>query len=78
MLGHREKFAAVPFFWTQQYDVAIKYVGHATEWDETSVAGSLDAKDCAVTYKKAGRTLAVVTISRDLDSLRAEAKMEAL
>lgn len=76
MLGRREKFAAVPFFWTQQYDVAIKYVGHATEWDETSVAGSLDAKDCTVTYKKAGRTLAVATLARDLVSLQAEAKME--
>jgi hypothetical protein len=76
MLGRREKFAAIPFFWTQQYDVAIKYVGHATAWDETSVAGSLDAKDCTVTYKKAGRTLAVATISRDLVSLQAEAEME--
>jgi apoptosis-inducing factor 3 len=76
MLGRREKFAAVPFFWTQQYDVAIKYVGHATAWDETNVAGSLEARDCAVTYKKAGRTLAVATISRDLYSLKAEAQLE--
>ncbi|TJU93306.1 MAG: pyridine nucleotide-disulfide oxidoreductase, partial [Mesorhizobium sp.] len=29
MLGHREKFAAVPFFWSQHYDVPINYVGHA-------------------------------------------------
>jgi NADPH-dependent 2,4-dienoyl-CoA reductase/sulfur reductase-like enzyme len=78
MLGCREKFAAVPFFWTQQYDVAIKYVGHATAWDETSVDGSLDAKDCAVTYKQAGRTLAVATISRDLRSLQAEAQLEGV
>jgi NADPH-dependent 2,4-dienoyl-CoA reductase/sulfur reductase-like enzyme len=76
MLGRRESFAAVPFFWTQQYDVAIKYVGHAAAWDETRVDGSLDAKDCAVTYKQAGRTLAVATISRDLYSLEAEAQLE--
>jgi NADPH-dependent 2,4-dienoyl-CoA reductase/sulfur reductase-like enzyme/nitrite reductase/ring-hydroxylating ferredoxin subunit len=76
MLGRRESFAAVPFFWTQQYGVAIKYVGHAVAWDETRVEGSLDARDCAVTYKKAGRTLAVATISRDLYSLEAEAQLE--
>jgi NADPH-dependent 2,4-dienoyl-CoA reductase/sulfur reductase-like enzyme len=76
MLGRRERFAAVPFFWTQQYDVAIKYVGHAAAWDETRVDGSLEAKDCAVTYKQAGRTLAVATIPRDLHSLQAEAQLE--
>ena len=29
MLGGREKFDAVPFFWSQHYDVPINYVGHA-------------------------------------------------
>jgi apoptosis-inducing factor 3 len=77
ILGRREKFGAVPFFWSQHYDVAINYVGHAEKWDAVEVDGSLDARDCAVTYKKAGRTLAVVTISRDLRSLQAEAAMEA-
>jgi NADPH-dependent 2,4-dienoyl-CoA reductase/sulfur reductase-like enzyme len=77
ILGRREKFDAVPFFWSQHYDVAINYVGHAEKWDAIDIDGSLDARDCAVTYKKGGRTLAIVTISRDLQSLQAEAAMEA-
>jgi apoptosis-inducing factor 3 len=77
MLGRRERFEAVPFFWTQQYDVSIKYVGHAEAWDDIEITGSLDEKDCAVAYKQAGRTLAVATISRDLQSLQIEADMEA-
>jgi len=77
ILGRRERFDAVPFFWTRQFGVAIKYVGHAPEWDAIELSGSLEAKDCAVTYKRAGRTLAVATISRDLQNLQAEAAMEA-
>src|SRR5215467_107482 len=77
ILGQGQKFDAVPFFWSQHYDVAINYVGHAEKWDAVEIDGSLDARDCAVTYKKGGRTLAVVTISRDLQSLQAEAAMES-
>ena len=33
MLGHRERFDAVPFFWSQHYDITINYVGHAEKWD---------------------------------------------
>jgi apoptosis-inducing factor 3 len=77
ILGSRERFDAVPFFWSQHYDVTINYVGHAEQWDQIDVDGSLDARDCAVTYKSGGRALAVATISRDLLSLQTEARMEA-
>ena len=77
MLGQRERFDAVPFFWTRQYGVSVKYVGHAEKWDSVEIDGSLEARDCAISYKLGGRTLAVATISRDLHSLRAEAAMEA-
>jgi hypothetical protein len=66
----------VPFFWSQHYDLAINYVGHAESWDDVKIDGSLDARDCAVSYRKGGRTLATATISRDLQSLQAELTME--
>src|SRR6266403_2101091 len=79
ILGQREPFIAVPFFWSQHYDVAINYVGHAETWDAAESEGQLDlnGRDCAVTYKQRGRTLAVATISRDVQSLQAEAAMES-
>ncbi len=76
ILGQRVRFDAVPFFWSQHYHLAINYVGHAENWDRIEIDGSLDAKDCAVTYKLGERTLAVATIYRDLQSLQAELAME--
>jgi NADPH-dependent 2,4-dienoyl-CoA reductase/sulfur reductase-like enzyme/nitrite reductase/ring-hydroxylating ferredoxin subunit len=77
ILGQRRPFDAVPFFWTQQYDVAIKYVGHAESWDNISIDGKLADKNCSVTYSRGGVSLAVATISRDLRSLEAEMEFES-
>lgn len=77
ILGHSEKFNAVPFFWSQHYDVTINYVGHAEKWDAVEIDGNLDARNCSIVYKNGGRTLATATISRDLQSLQAEVAMEA-
>jgi NADPH-dependent 2,4-dienoyl-CoA reductase/sulfur reductase-like enzyme/nitrite reductase/ring-hydroxylating ferredoxin subunit len=76
MLGQREAFDAVPFFWSQHYDVPINYVGHAEKWDEIAIDGNIAAKDCLVKYKSGGRVLAVASIYRDLASLEAELAME--
>jgi NADPH-dependent 2,4-dienoyl-CoA reductase/sulfur reductase-like enzyme len=76
MLGQRETFDAVPFFWSQHYDVPINYVGHAETWDEIAVDGDIAAKDCLLQYKRNGRVLAVASIYRDLASLKAELQME--
>ncbi|CDX39948.1 FAD-dependent pyridine nucleotide-disulfide oxidoreductase [Mesorhizobium plurifarium] len=76
MLGHGEKFVAVPFFWSQHYDVPINYVGHAGQWDEIAAEGDIAAKDCLLRFKRKGRTFAVASIFRDIESLKAEVEME--
>ena len=76
MLGLKERFDAVPFFWSQHYDVPINYVGHAERWDTITVEGDVKAKDCLLRYRRNGRVLAVASIYRDLDSLKAELAME--
>jgi apoptosis-inducing factor 3 len=77
MLGQREPCDFVPFFWSAHYDVTISYVGHAAGWDELEIDGDIAARDCRVTFRRGKRTLAVVTINRDLQSLQAEARAEA-
>jgi apoptosis-inducing factor 3 len=76
ILGHRERFACVPFFWSQHYDVTINYVGHAEGWDRVDIDGNLDDHDARVSYLRGDTVLAVATIGRDLDSLKAEVNLE--
>lgn len=76
MLGEHVAFDAVPFFWSQHYDIPINYVGHAERWDEISVDGDIAAKDCLLRYKSKGRVIAVASIFRDVASLQAELDME--
>jgi NADPH-dependent 2,4-dienoyl-CoA reductase/sulfur reductase-like enzyme/nitrite reductase/ring-hydroxylating ferredoxin subunit len=76
MLGQREAFDAVPFFWSQHYDVPINYVGHAETWDEIAIQGDIRGRDCLLNYRSKGRVLAVASIYRDTASLQAELAME--
>ncbi len=78
ILGHRERYDAVPFFWSHHYGTTINYVGHAERWDRVEIDGVLAAGDAAVTYWREGRKLAVATIGRDRQSLEAEHELETL
>ncbi len=77
ILGGREKFDAVPFFWSQHYDVTVRYIGHASSWDSVHTDGRLADANCSIRYQRAGRTLAVATIGRDRENLQAEVELEA-
>jgi NADPH-dependent 2,4-dienoyl-CoA reductase/sulfur reductase-like enzyme len=76
ILGRRERFDYVPFFWTEQYDFGLAYVGHAEHWDKAEIEGSLERRDCTVTYRLGGQKLAVAVVHRDLEGLHAEVEFE--
>ena len=76
MLGERRRFADVPFFWSQHYDVPINYIGHAEKWDELKIEGDINNRDCLARYRRNGKLLAVASIYRDLDNLKEEVALE--
>jgi NADPH-dependent 2,4-dienoyl-CoA reductase/sulfur reductase-like enzyme/nitrite reductase/ring-hydroxylating ferredoxin subunit len=78
ILGANDPFDAVPFFWSAHFDSTICYVGHAAAWDDMELSGSLEKRDCTVTYRAKGRTLAIATIGRDRASLEAELALERM
>ncbi|MBP8926982.1 MAG: FAD-dependent oxidoreductase [Pseudomonadales bacterium] len=76
MLGRREPFDMVPFFWTEQYDFSLGYVGHAEGFDHVAIDGTLAARDCKLSYSRGGKQLAVAVVHRDLEGLRCEVEFE--
>ena len=78
ILGRRERFDAVPFFWTEQFDFTLAYVGHAEGWDKVEIDGKLDleTRDCTITYRQHGEKRAVAVVQRDREGLLAELELE--
>ena len=78
ILGRRERFDYVPFFWTEQYDFGLGYTGHAERWDQADIDGQLEAGDCTITYRRGNQKLAVAVIHRDREGLLAEVEFEKI
>lgn len=77
MLGEDEALDLVPFFWTEQFDFSLAYVGHAEGFDTVEIDGDMDARDCEVRYLRDGKQLAAAFIGRDLAGLGTEVEFEA-
>ncbi|MGJ3253899.1 MAG: FAD-dependent oxidoreductase [Elainellaceae cyanobacterium] len=67
MMGKAVRFAGVPFFWTTQFDVRLRYVGHAEHWDEIFIDGDLSSKEFIVFYITDNQLMAAAGSNRDMD-----------
>src|SRR5947208_9476546 len=76
ILGAREPFVAPPFFWSNHFDLHIRYVGHGSGDDRATVSGDLKAKDASVIFRAGDKLTAVASIGRDLENLKAEVALE--
>jgi 3-phenylpropionate/trans-cinnamate dioxygenase ferredoxin reductase subunit len=73
IMGSREPFAEVPYFWSDLADwCTLEYVGPAASWDEEVVRGSVADGEFTIFYREGGRVVAALTVGRsdDLDRAR--------
>ncbi len=62
--GEEEAFAAVPYFWSDQYDAKIQLLGRAADADEMRVVhGDVDELRFVALYRRGERLLGAFTIS---------------
>jgi len=76
MVGASKPFASVPFFWSEQFGTAIRYVGHASSWDQILVDGDMDSGSFAIRYFCDGVHRATASVGRDRDNLDDELELE--
>jgi NADPH-dependent 2,4-dienoyl-CoA reductase/sulfur reductase-like enzyme/nitrite reductase/ring-hydroxylating ferredoxin subunit len=76
MLGIERRFDSAAFFWSEQFGTSIRYVGHASEWDQVLVDGDIDAGSFIIRYFNKGEHRASASVGRDTDNLEDELALE--
>jgi 3-phenylpropionate/trans-cinnamate dioxygenase ferredoxin reductase subunit len=63
MLGRDEPYDAVPYFFSDQYDVGMEYAGYATDWDEVVFRGDPATREFIAFWLKDDRVLAGMNVN---------------
>ncbi len=67
LLGQRTPFAPVPYFWSDQYNLRLQYVGHAVTWDQLLFRGTPGGDSWIAFYLQAGHIAAALAVNRVRD-----------
>jgi 3-phenylpropionate/trans-cinnamate dioxygenase ferredoxin reductase subunit len=77
MLGKREPYSDVHWFWSDQYDCNVQYAGFHTGWDELVVRGNLEERNAVIFYMQERRIAAAVAFNSGRDLQRAMSLIRA-
>ena len=78
MLGEKEPFKAIPYFFSDLADWAsLEYVGPAEDWDEVVFRGERDSGEFSAWYLKDGRVAGALSVDRSEDLVKARELIES-
>lgn len=77
MLGAGEAYAPVPYFWSDQYELSLQYIGFASRWDSVVFRGDPATRSFSAFYVVNGRLRAALSINRITDQAPAERLIRA-
>ena len=70
MIGWQTAYDEIPWFWSDQYESNVQYVGFHSTWDQLVVRGSLESASYLACYLNNGRIDAAVGLNRGKDVRR--------
>jgi len=71
LMGQREAYHALPWFWSDQADIKLQIAGLSTGYDQTVLRGNPDEDSFSVLYYKNGRLLAIDCVNQPVDFMAA-------
>ncbi|HEV8194847.1 MAG TPA: FAD-dependent oxidoreductase [Ktedonobacterales bacterium] len=67
LLGQQAPYTPVPYFWSDQYNLHLQYVGYATTWERLVFRGTPGSESWIAFYLRAGRVAAALAVNRVRD-----------
>jgi 3-phenylpropionate/trans-cinnamate dioxygenase ferredoxin reductase subunit len=77
ILGKTEAYDAVPWFWSNQYDLKLQTVGLSTGFDQTVTRGDPANRSFSVVYLKGGKVIALDCVNMVKDYVQGRAHVIA-
>jgi 3-phenylpropionate/trans-cinnamate dioxygenase ferredoxin reductase subunit len=71
--GEAERYHAVPWFWSNQYDLRLQTVGLSTGHDQAIVRGDIASRSFSIVYLKGGRVIALDCVNATKDYVQGRA-----
>jgi 3-phenylpropionate/trans-cinnamate dioxygenase ferredoxin reductase subunit len=63
MLGRGSAYARTPYFYSDQYELGMEYVGHAPSWDRVVFRGDPAGSEFIAFWLKGGRVAAAMQVN---------------
>ena len=67
--GRRDSYRALPWFWTDQFDIKLQMAGISQGHDQIVTRGNLEGRKLSVFYFRENRLVAIDSINRPLDHM---------
>lgn len=67
IMGKAEPYQAVPWFWSNQYDLRLQTVGLSMDYDQELVRGDPASRSFSVVYLRAGKVIALDCVNATKD-----------
>ncbi len=77
IMGDKEPYHALPWFWSNQYDLKLQTAGLSIGYDETVLRGDPAARKFTVVYLKEGRPIAFDCVNMMKDYVQGRKMLEA-